>query len=65
MRDEILAMCLEAMRRTSFPDASPASLRTNPAHAAAIVALLRDCHPLPVVRELIDEYEAAARGKDA
>ena len=60
MREEIIEMCLEAVRRTRFPDATHESVRQNPAHAAAMVALLEDCRPLPVVRALIDEFRAAA-----
>jgi hypothetical protein len=65
MRDEILDMCIEVLRRTRYPDASRASVRHDPEHAAAVVGLLKDCRPLPLIRALIDELEGgmAARGR--
>jgi hypothetical protein len=57
MRDEIIDMCVEVVRRTRYPDADRESVWRNPAHAAAVVALLKDCRPLPVIRDLIGEME--------
>ncbi|MEJ0068789.1 MAG: hypothetical protein WDO24_08760 [Pseudomonadota bacterium] len=54
MRDEIIAMCLA---RLDVP--SLAAVRADPALRAAMVRLLRDCPPLPVVCRLIAELEAA------
>jgi hypothetical protein len=57
MRDEIMSMCVEVLRRTGYPEASPESAKNDPEHAAAVLALLKDCRPLPVVQDLIDELE--------
>ena len=64
MRDAIIAMCLEAIQRNGHPQATRETLRRDPAHAAAALALLRDCRPLPVIRDLIAELEAATRRPD-
>jgi hypothetical protein len=52
MRDEIIAMCLARLDAPSL-----ATVRADPALRAAMVRLLRDCPPLPVVRQLIAELE--------
>jgi hypothetical protein len=50
MRDEIIAMCLA---RLDVPTLD--AVRADPALTAAMLTLLRDCPPLPVVRTLIAE----------
>lgn len=57
MREAIVDMCVAVLRTTEFPDADARSVFEKPAHAAAFLDLLRDCRPLPVVRDLIAEIE--------
>jgi hypothetical protein len=63
MRDEIVEICADALRGQGYPDADVASVLCNPAHAAAAIALLKDCRPLPVVLDVIAELEPVARGR--
>jgi hypothetical protein len=56
MRDAIIAMCLARLEAPSLE-----AVRADPALAAAMAALLRDCPPLPVVRALIAELDVAAK----
>ncbi len=63
MRDEIVEICAEAMRDQGYPEATVASVRRDPRHAAAALAMLRDCRPMPVVLEVIAELEAVVRAK--
>ena len=58
MREAILELCVEALRRNGHPGASAGSLRRAPAERAAALELLRACRPLPVILELIRELEA-------
>jgi hypothetical protein len=53
MRDEIIAMCLARLDAPSLD-----AVRADPALAAQMVRLLRDCPPLPIVRQLIAELAA-------
>jgi len=50
MRDDIIAMCLERIGAPTLD-----AVRADPALAAAMLVLLRDCPPLPVIRDLIIE----------
>jgi hypothetical protein len=56
MRDEIIAMCLARLDAPSLD-----AVRADPALAARMVQLLRDCPPLPVVRQLLAELGASER----
>lgn len=58
MRDEIVAICVEALRESGYPDADADAIWRDPALRRAFLALLRDCRPLPVIQELIAELEA-------
>ncbi len=63
MRAEIVEICAEALRGNGMAAASAETIRRDPAIAAAALDLLRDCRPLPVVRDLIAELEAVAGGR--
>jgi hypothetical protein len=62
MRAEIVEICAEALRGNGFADASAEAIARDPRLATAALELLRDCRPLPVVRDLIAELEAVAGG---
>lgn len=58
MAEEILRIVVEALNRQGYPDLSIDTLETNAAHRDAAIDMLRDCRPLPVIRELIDQLES-------
>lgn len=63
MREEIIDICVDALRRERHPDLTRESIRSDPAHARAMIVTLRDCRPLPVIQDLVRELEpVAARG---
>lgn len=57
MREEIMAMVVEALNAQGYPELSIDTIRSELAHRKAAVELLRDCRPLPVVLALIEELE--------
>jgi len=60
MRQEIVTMVVEALNRQGYPDLSPESLARDPAHKQAALDMLRDCRPMPVVLQLIEDVERGA-----
>jgi hypothetical protein len=67
MRDEIVAMCVEVLRRAGHEQVAAETIMTDEVYSAEFLNLLRDCRPLLVVRELVAEVEAerARRGFSA
>jgi hypothetical protein len=61
MRQEIVTMVVEALNRQGHPDLSPETLPHNPTHKAAVLDMLRDCRPMPVVLQLISDVERDAQ----
>lgn len=61
MRDEILEICAETLRKEGHAAATGGKLFEDRMLAAAAVALLRDCRPMPVIVELIAELDAVAK----
>ncbi|MEQ8602901.1 MAG: hypothetical protein RIB45_06250 [Marivibrio sp.] len=61
MRHEIMTMVVEALNRQGYPDLTAETLTRDPAHKAAALDMLRDCRPMPVVLQLIDDVERGAR----
>ena len=57
MRQEIIEICVAALRKTGHPAATAENVFTDDAHGAAFLEFLRDCRPLKVIRELIKEVE--------
>lgn len=57
MRQEIIEICVQALRKSGHPGATAENVFTDDAHGTAFLDLLRDCRPLKVVRELIKEVE--------
>lgn len=58
MRRQIIEIAVDALRKQGYPQLSLASIRSNPDHRAAFVALLRDCRPLPVILKIIEDAKA-------
>jgi len=59
MRNEIMTMVIEALNKQGYPDLDEVTISQNPAHRRAVIEMLRDCRPMPVVLELIEDVESA------
>jgi hypothetical protein len=57
MDAEILRMAIEALSRQGHAGISRESLRTVHEHRLLVADMLRDCRPLPVIREMIARLE--------
>ena len=57
VREEILTMVVEALNAQGYPDLDVSTLPKNRSHKRAVIDMLRDCRPMPVVLELIDDIE--------
>jgi hypothetical protein len=55
MREQIIDIVIDALNRQGYPDLTRASLRGEPSHRAAFLAMLEDCRPLPVIEDLKSE----------
>ncbi len=64
MREEIVDMCVDVLRRAGHERVAAENLMSEEANSAKFLALLRDCRPLLVIRKLIAEVEGerARRG---
>ncbi len=58
MEEEILRIVIEALNRQGYPDLTVDTLATEAAHRDAAIDMLRDCRPLPVIRDLIGKLES-------
>ncbi len=56
MREEIIRMAVEALNR-EHPELTADSVNRDPRHRLLFVELLRDCRPLPIIREIIADAE--------
>ena len=59
MRDQIVAMIIDALRKQGHPDLSVQTVRTDPAHREAFVEMLQACRPMPVITRLIADVRAS------
>lgn len=58
MRDEILIIVIDALNKQGYSNIDRDSIRTKQTHRKAVLDMLRDCRPMPVVRNLIEEIES-------
>jgi hypothetical protein len=58
MRGELVRIVVDALRKQGHPTLTWDSVRTDPAHRDAFVAMLGECRPLPVVLKLRDDVAA-------
>ncbi len=58
MEQAILDIVVSALNKQGYPGLDVDSLRADAAHREAALDMLRDCRPLPVVRQLIEKMEA-------
>jgi hypothetical protein len=58
MRTQIIDIAVDALRKQGYPQLSLDSIRSDPDHRAAFVALLGDCRPLPVILKIIEDAQA-------
>ena len=61
MRHEIIVMTVEALNRQGYSDLSGDTIWTKADHKAAVIEMLGDCRPLPIVKELIADLQAGNR----
>jgi hypothetical protein len=64
MRDEVIDICVEALRAQG-ERVDRDTIMTDPRLAALFLDLLRDCRPLPVITTLAREVEVARRAAAA
>ncbi|MFW5880911.1 MAG: hypothetical protein ACOCTP_00100 [Roseicyclus sp.] len=62
MRHEIIVMAVEALNRQGHPDLNADTIWSQPVHRDATIALLQDCRPLPIIKELIADLQTGTRG---
>ena len=55
MREEIIIMTLEALKREGHDDASKATITRDDTHREIVLDLLGDCRPISVIRALITD----------
>lgn len=55
MREQIVEIVLEALRKQGYPTLTRDSVARDDAHRQAFIDMLGDCRPLPVVRQLMDD----------
>lgn len=55
MREEIIGMVIDALRKQGYPTLTRETVATDDAHRAAFIEMLGDCRPLPVVSQLIED----------
>lgn len=58
MREEIVGMCVDVLRRAGDERVAAETIMVEEACSADFLRLLRDCRPLLVIRELISEVES-------
>lgn len=66
MRQEIIEMCVAALKARGHARATAETIFTDAALSREFLGLLRDCRPLKVIRQLIAEVERerSRRGYD-
>lgn len=65
MRHEIIVMAVEAANKQGYPDVDRDTIWTNPEHRALMVDYLRDCRPLPLIKEMIADFESGKKPANA
>lgn len=58
MREQVIEIVIDALRRQGHPEMTRATIRTDAAHRAAFMAMLDDCRPLPVIVALKQDVRA-------
>ena len=61
MRHEIIVMAVEAANKQGYPDMDRQSIWDKPEHRALMVDYLKDCRPLPLIKQMIAEFESGKR----
>jgi len=59
MDHEIVRMAVEAANKQGHPDVTADTVWTSSAHADLMIDYLKDCRPLPVILEMIEQFTAA------
>lgn len=64
MRHEIIVMAVEAANKHGYPDVSRDSIWSNPKHRALMIDYLNDCRPLPLIKQMIADFESGQRSPE-
>ena len=49
MREQVVEIVIDALNQQGFPTMSRETVRTDPVHRDAFLAMLDDCRPLPII----------------
>ena len=55
MREQIVEILLDALRKQGYPDMTRESIAAGGDHRRAFIEMLGDCRPLPVVLKLMED----------
>lgn len=65
MRHEIIVMAVEAANKQGHSDVSVESIWAKPEHRELMVDYLNDCRPLPLIKQMIEEFESGKPAEPA
>lgn len=65
MRHEIIVMAVEAANKQGYPDVNMESIWAKPDHRGLMLEYLNDCRPLPLIKQMITEFESGKRVENA
>ncbi len=52
MREQLIDIIIDALNRQGYPTLTRESVRTEEAHRTAMLEMLADCRPLPVIEDV-------------
>ncbi|HEX3349686.1 MAG TPA: hypothetical protein VHS58_16460 [Acetobacteraceae bacterium] len=58
MREQVVDILIDALNRQGFPRLTRETILSEPDHRAALLEMLDDCRPLPVIVELRQDIRA-------
>ncbi len=65
MRHEIIVMAVEAANKQGYPSLDRETIWSTPEHRDVIIDFLRDCRPLPIIKDLIVELQNGQPSQEA
>jgi hypothetical protein len=52
MREQVIDIIIDALTRQGYPTLDRKSVRENETHRSAMLEMLKDCRPLPVIEDV-------------